>query len=126
MALTSSNFTGTPRPPDAVNINVTEDGIVISVDNDIHDSQWDLCHYIITVCDKERNVLSRHKLIDTPILIPKLASINFFKVATITLCQQESLSKIIPYSNGGTSSNISNFFSWPVMVAFVLMLVNYM
>lgn len=107
---------------------MTEDGIVIFIDNNIQDSQWELSYYLIRTYDNASNVLSQHKSIDTPILIPEHAGINFFEVITVTLCHQESSSKIVPYDNthsinGGTLRNIS-FFSWPVMMAFVLMLVN--
>lgn len=123
------DFAETPYPPDIVYANATEDGIVISIDNNIQDSQWELSHYLITAYDKTSNVLSHHKFIDTPILIPEHAGINFFEVVTVTLCHQESSSKIVPYEhsnniNGGALRNI-NFFSWHVMVAFALSLVNY-
>ena len=112
-----------------------KEGIVVSIHNNIQDSRWELRHYLITVYDEARNVLSRHKLIDTPVIISEHAGINSIEAVTVTLCQQESLPRIIYWNisnfdnnvpellpNGGAQRNQINYFSLPVMMAFVLLL----
>ena len=117
---------------------MTKDGVVLSIHDDIQNSRWELRHYLITVYDEARNVLSRHKLIDTPIIIPKHDGVDSIEAETITLCHQKSLPKTILYYNnisndsvlelshchpsGGAQRNLINYFSLPVMVAVVLLL----
>ena len=82
-------YTETPEPPLGVNISVTDNSIVLSINDNIKNNQWELWHYRITVYDKDRNNLGLHKMIDTPIRISK-DKVERVEVVTVTLCNQTS------------------------------------
>ena len=87
-------YTEAPAPPaaDEVNIKiVTEDSILLSINQDRRNNRWELWYYQVTVYDKDGNKLSTEKMFDTPIHISSCEDkIEYMKVVTVTLCNQRS------------------------------------